>query len=348
MTASRATITVGVISALLAATLASVPVLADTESELAAARDRLAAIEADLSRLASEHAAAVGRLHRTRDRIARTQDRMGRIEARMARIQAALDARAKEAYESGGAGTIEMLLASETFSQFSDRVEYLGRIAQSDSGLLVQAEVDQEALRRLRADLATLSEQQAGAVDELASKQAAMNELFAEQRGIEAKLADQFAAERAAEAAAARARAEAEARQVGGGPLVACPVGHPHAFWDDFGDPRPGGRVHQGIDILANYGTPVFAAQSGRFQEEYNDLGGISALVYADSGDYTYYAHLQGYAGVGSGAHVPAGTLIGYVGDTGNARGTPHLHFEYHPGGGAAANPYEMLVAVCG
>jgi murein DD-endopeptidase MepM/ murein hydrolase activator NlpD len=348
LTASRARIGVGFLAALLAATLVSVPVLADTESELAAARERLSSVKAQLNRLAAEHAAAVGRLVRTRDRMGRVRERMTRIEARMARIQAALDARAREAYESGGAGAIELLLASESFSQFSDRVEYLGRIAQSDAGLLVRAQVDQEELRRLRADLARLTEAQAATANELRGKKEAMADLFAEQQALEAKLADRLAAERAAEAAARRARAEAEARQVGGGPLVACPVGKPHAFWDDFGDPRPGGRSHQGIDMLADYGTPVYAAQSGRFQEEYNDLGGISALVYADSGDYTYYAHLQGYAGVGSGAHVPAGTHIGYVGDTGNATGTPHLHFEYHPGGGAAANPYGMLVAVCG
>jgi peptidoglycan LD-endopeptidase LytH len=63
------------------------------------------------------------------------------------------------------------------------------------------------------------------------------------------------------------------------------------------------------------------------------------------SGGYSFYAHLSGYSGA-SGS-VGAGTVIGYVGSSGNAGSTNHLHFEWHPGGGAAVNPYLMLLAVC-
>ena len=133
----------------------------------------------------------------------------------------------------------------------------------------------------------------------------------------------------------------------GGLPLQACPAPG-SSFTDDFGAPRGGGRSHEGIDMLAPFGTPIRAAQSGRFQQDYNGLGGISALVYAGNGDYTYYAHMEGYAGVGNGATVSAGTVIGYVGNTGDASGgPPHLHFEYHPGGGGAVDPYSYLVALC-
>jgi peptidoglycan LD-endopeptidase LytH len=101
--------------------------------------------------------------------------------------------------------------------------------------------------------------------------------------------------------------------------------------------------------MLAPLGTPIYAAQPGRFEENYNDLGGMSALVYGDSGDYTYHAHMSSYAGVPNGSHVAAGTTIGLVGNSGDASGGPyHLHFEYHPGGGAAVDPYTLLKAVCG
>jgi murein DD-endopeptidase MepM/ murein hydrolase activator NlpD len=70
-------------------------------------------------------------------------------------------------------------------------------------------------------------------------------------------------------------------------------------------------------------------------------------MVWADNGDYTYYAHMSAYAGVPNGAHVSAGTMIGHVGDSGDAL-SYHLHFEYHPRGGAAVDAYRLLVAVCG
>jgi murein DD-endopeptidase MepM/ murein hydrolase activator NlpD len=89
---------------------------------------------------------------------------------------------------------------------------------------------------------------------------------------------------------------------------------------------------------------PIYAAQSGSVSHSSSSLGGNQAYVYAGNGDYTFYAHLQGFSGASG--QVSAGTLIGYMGDTGNATGTPHLHFEYHPGG-ALVNPTPYVAAVC-
>jgi murein DD-endopeptidase MepM/ murein hydrolase activator NlpD len=155
-----------------------------------------------------------------------------------------------------------------------------------------------------------------------------------------------------------RLAAEAAAQQTSGGGVsapptvvssgggIVCPVAGPVSFTDTWGAARSGGRTHQGVDILAAMGTPTVAPVSGRVEHRGSSLGGLSWYVYGDNGDMFYGTHLSGYANQGVG-WVAAGTVIGYVGDSGNAAGTPHLHFEYHPGGGGAVNPYPITSAAC-
>lgn len=130
------------------------------------------------------------------------------------------------------------------------------------------------------------------------------------------------------------------------------PVGDPHSFWDSFGAPRMSGtqyeHAHQGTDIMAPFGTPLLAAERGIITKMGSDvLGGTKIWVKGASGTY-YYAHLGRLAdGMANGLVVEGGSVIGYVGDSGNARGgAPHLHFEIHPDGGAAVNPYPLLRVV--
>jgi murein DD-endopeptidase MepM/ murein hydrolase activator NlpD len=95
------------------------------------------------------------------------------------------------------------------------------------------------------------------------------------------------------------------------------------------------------------YGHPIVAVQDGNVRMRTVNLGGIVAYLTDDAGYTYYYAHLQGYpAGLQNGQRVSKGTVIGYMGSTGNAGG-PHLHFEIRPGGGSAVNPYPTVRAVC-
>ena len=125
------------------------------------------------------------------------------------------------------------------------------------------------------------------------------------------------------------------ARTIPSGEIAAalCPVAGPVSFTNTWGAPRSGGRTHQGVDIFAAEGTPVVAVAPGTVEHYHNNLGGLSYRLTADDGTYYYGTHLSAYENVGAG-HVQAGTIIGYVGRTGNAAGTPpHLHWEIHPGG---------------
>jgi len=128
---------------------------------------------------------------------------------------------------------------------------------------------------------------------------------------------------------------------------MVCPVRGPVAFSNSWGAARSGGRAHKGVDMMSPTGTPTVAPVDGTVVHRNSGLGGMSWHVTGDNGDYYYGAHLSAYENVGAG-HVEAGTIIGYVGQTGNARYTsPHLHFEIHPGGSGAVNPYQYVEASC-
>jgi len=99
---------------------------------------------------------------------------------------------------------------------------------------------------------------------------------------------------------------------------------------DDFNQPRSDGRTHGALDILAPHGTPVIAAVDGTIRKLFfSGAGGITIYQFDRAEERVYYyAHLDRYAdGLAEGLFVPQGTVIGYVGATGNAHGTNHLHF---------------------
>ncbi|AWR85365.1 M23 family metallopeptidase [Meiothermus taiwanensis] len=102
-----------------------------------------------------------------------------------------------------------------------------------------------------------------------------------------------------------------------------------------FGAPRSGWRTHEGQDIFAPRGTPVYSATRGFvWRIGQGQLGGLYVFVVGPGGRRYYYAHLDRYApGLQEGQRVTPQTLLGYVGNTGNARTTPpHLHFGVYAG----------------
>jgi hypothetical protein len=136
-----------------------------------------------------------------------------------------------------------------------------------------------------------------------------------------------------------------------------CPVDEPRSYVDDFGvwvrrdekgtptKDKEKWHHHQGIDIFSVPGTPVRAPFPGWARVATNPVGGLAVKVFGAQG-FVYNAHLLTYGHLG---HVEEGTIIGYVGNTGDARATSaHDHFEWHPFNGPAVDAYPYLNEACG
>lgn len=133
--------------------------------------------------------------------------------------------------------------------------------------------------------------------------------------------------------------------------LKAFPVAGRNSYFDDYGAPRHQGP-HQGIDVMADRGTPLVAVDDAvvhRLTRVESGLGGIYVWLERADGVQYYYAHMNSIAaGLSEGTKVTAGQIIGTVGNSGDARyGATHLHFEIRLNGGRTpTNPYPHLVAV--
>lgn len=119
----------------------------------------------------------------------------------------------------------------------------------------------------------------------------------------------------------------------------------PENLRNTWGAARSEGRTHQGIDIFAPRNTQVLSATHGFVARRgWNRLGGRVITVTGPGGYHHYYAHLEAWDLPDVGDWVEAGQVLGYVGNTGNAAGTPpHLHYGIYEMGGEAINPYPLL-----
>ncbi len=162
-------------------------------------------------------------------------------------------------------------------------------------------------------------------------------------------------------AAAAAFTAPGGATLRGAVPQLIFPVVGQTAYHDDFGDPRPQGK-HEGNDLLAARLSPAVAAEAGKIKFwTHSATAGCMLYLYGKSGTTYEYIHLNNdltdhgdnkgkcvagtayMTGLKDGATVQAGQQIGFVGDSGDAQGTYHLHFEVHPHDGVATDPYPFL-----
>jgi len=127
-------------------------------------------------------------------------------------------------------------------------------------------------------------------------------------------------------------------------PRWVCPVPRRVQFSNDWGAPRHG-RRHEGNDLFAARGTPVVAPVDGFLEQVRGPRGGLQFKLHGMDGHLYFGTHMDGFAHAG---RVRAGAIVGYVGTSGNAAGTPpHLHFEIYPHKVGPVNPYPALSQTC-
>lgn len=300
----------------------------------------MSSLRSSLSGATEAYLDARGRWNETRARVDATQARLTRTRLRQTHTQKLLANRMRILYRDPGVELVDVVLGSADFQELVTMLDYISRVGEADAELILelkrlkrQLAADKRQLRRLETEQRVRVRELKSRADKLEAQLEAQKEMYARLRR------------------AAMVEAQASSAR-GGGPTVVIsasgdwvfPVAGPHSYSNDWGNPRSGGRSHKGCDIFAPFGTPVVAVVAGHVTTRSGGLGGLAIWLSGSDGNEYYYAHLQGFA-VGGGS-VSKGQVIGYVGNTGNASGgAPHLHFEIHPGGGPAVNPYPTLVA---
>ena len=314
---------------------------AESASSLAAAQRRANAA-------AARYAQAVGALAVAERKTSELQARADQTAAELAGLESQVRQFAVRQYVSGGSEIAWLEAEDVTRAARTQAMVRFIRLGDTDAIDRYEALVEDLAVEK--GALARATEARRGAVAKLRTEQAAAQRELARLQEIQAKAeaAARAAAARRSPAAAARASRSASAsggaRIIGSGNWI-CPVQGPRSFTNDWGFPRSGGRRHQGTDIMSPRGTPVVASVAGTVRHHNSRLGGLSYYLSGKDGNTYFGTHLSGFAASGS---VAAGTVVGYVGNTGNASGgSPHLHFEIHPGGGGPTNPYPTLRQYC-
>jgi peptidoglycan hydrolase CwlO-like protein len=370
----------GVAAALVLVTTLSPSAGADIQQQLQDAKARLAELEREIDQkerqldvLQSKAASVALRLMDAQDvydqitaELNRTRHDLAEASNQYRELRERLNQRAREAYMQGPGSPIEFLLGASSLSDLTDRVEYVDAVSSADADLANQ-------VQNLKNRLAS----QARSQERLQEKKAAkLRGIEADQAEVDAQLAEAGRILKSIEWKKTQAQRIVEKyekqflkSQYGGsfnpnGLFKVCPVGGANILTDSFGAPRYAGgfHYHAGNDLLAAEGTPILAPFDGTARASYNSLGGNAVYVYGTNG-YVYNAHLSSYPNPMP-SSVQAGDVIGFVGHTGDAGTTSHLHFEWHPNSmpdpntwprspygfsvvGSAVNPYPLLFQVC-
>lgn len=326
------------------------------DARLERARSRRIEVQQRLDKLVRRLSVLEANVNEVENQLAQLDTQRRNAETQAVGATQSLGVRLRESYKRGNGDPVLALFSSHSPQEAMAQARLLGLLAkrsrsqfESATAARIRTAATAKDVERVAADLRARRA-------ELRGVRAQVGKLLAQAQLQESKVRRTIAREQSRRSGrrAGRTRVSGRGGAAGGfGAVVngaACPIGRPRSFSDTWGAPRSGGRRHKGVDILAPRGTAIYAYEGGTITRATNSsVGGISIYLRGASGNLYYYTHLQGYvSGMRAGMRVSAGQHIAFNGDTGNARGTPHLHFEVMPGGGGNVNPYPYAKRACG
>ncbi|MDZ4065228.1 MAG: peptidoglycan DD-metalloendopeptidase family protein [Coriobacteriia bacterium] len=324
------------IAAMIIIAALTVPSAVAAPSKAATLKSQLDRLREDLSDAGNDYDRAYWKLDETDVRISKVDKRIVTTKKRLSKSSKLLSARVAGMYRTDPTDILTVLLGARSFEEMVTRLDYVQRIGRSNAEAIREFKELRDELSRDKEELEKERKERSKEASRLKKQRDSLQSRFSKKKAEYEKLQAEYA----------RVTASVSTPS---GPVVrgangmVFPVQGVHYYSDTWGASRSGGRrSHKGTDIMSPRGTPCVAVLSGTVSSGNGGLGGKTIWLTADNGWRFYYAHLDGFA-VASG-RVSAGQTIGYVGSTGNASGgSPHLHFEIHPGGGGAVNPYPYL-----
>lgn len=331
-----------------------------TTSQLAEARSQYAKLQKVADDASSEWERASDELDRVRTQMVTLELSTERARSEAEQARRLLGQRAVSAYKHGGAAQVADMLSSDSFTDLMTRDSYMRRVVEADRDLMRRALETRERVAAASDRLERQVELAQKAEDKLAELKHKVEDALEQQGFIVAKLVRQshsdkvVGANEAASAMLDKVKVDVpRSDDMSVLPIVSpvgkvCPVGGPTTFSNDWHAPRVG-HLHQGNDLFGQYGTPLVAIADGVIFKAGDDggLGGSRVWLRDDDGVEYYYAHMA-RIDVVVGQRLTRGQQLGLLGNSGNAKTTPpHVHFEMHPGGGAAVNPYGTVIRLC-
>lgn len=336
-----------------------------------------------------QYQSAYSELSQTETDITKNQRRLSSAIEQQSYYQVILNNRSVSAYRYGNIYYLEVLMDTKDFQDFLVRLDFLAKVSERDAQVLAASKTlkneiasDRNLLEKQKSSQRVLVNLMANKQDEmnktLASQQQLLNSLQGDIKNLATDQQNLLVAKQQEDARLVSLASSGKSSSSSGGiddnyaadganpgsakSNMIFPVarGYSHGYSNDWGGARPGGTFHQGTDIFGIRGTPIVAATNGVVGSMFGQqmLGGFRMWVLGDDGYNYYYAHLNGdvdiaYApGIAPGVRVSQGQVIGYMGDSGQAKGTGvHLHFGITVTNPADnnwiwINPYPYLKAV--